>query len=169
MNSDSNSSRNGNTISLAVSTSPWLWRDLTGNNSRFIPSSGVVFQGSQISRYSGHFWYSHEFVDKPKLHRNYKLKTTIKSDLFFHGIAVDMFGNIFTSVTHQLLIFRGDGAFVRCFASKGSTEGLVFFPGGLTFDLNGNLVLADTGNHRCQIFNASGILTSHQLMNIHVI
>jgi DNA-binding beta-propeller fold protein YncE len=75
------------------------------------------------------------------------------------GIAVDGEGNVavFESGNARVQVFRlSDGAYVRTIGSQGSgngqfgvgNDGLL---GGVAFDSEGNLVVADCGNHRVQV------------------
>ncbi|OUC09787.1 hypothetical protein RY27_00725 [Litorilinea aerophila] len=55
---------------------------------------------------------------------------------------------------HRLQIFNPDGSYVGGFGSHGSGNNQFNAPGGLGFDFNGNLYIADTDNHRVQIYNS---------------
>jgi uncharacterized protein (TIGR03663 family) len=80
------------------------------------------------------------------------------------GVAVDAEGNIYVADTWngRIQVFAPDGTFLRrwgVFAVAGGEGGdpnALFGPRGLAFDLDGNLVVADTGNKRIVQFRPSG-------------
>ncbi len=79
------------------------------------------------------------------------------------GIAVDGEGNVavFDRWNNRVQVHRlSDGAYIRSIGSKGSDNGQIgggFFPGngGVAFDSEGNLVVADCGNNRVQVLRYS--------------
>jgi uncharacterized protein (TIGR03663 family) len=80
------------------------------------------------------------------------------------GVAVDAGGNIYVADTWngRIQVFGPDGAFQRkwgTFAISGGEGGdpnALFGPRGLGFDLDGNLLVADTGNKRVVRFRPIG-------------
>ena len=79
------------------------------------------------------------------------------------GIAVDGEGNVavFDGERARVHVFRlSDGAHIRSIGSTGSGNGQFagdfdYGLGGLAFDSEGNLVVADSGNHRLQVLRYS--------------
>ena len=49
-------------------------------------------------------------------------------------------------------VFDGEGLPLRCLGSKGAAAGQLSYPAGLAVDHKGRVVVADTANHRVQIF-----------------
>jgi len=80
------------------------------------------------------------------------------------GVAVDGEGNIYVADTWngRIQVFTPDGAFVRRWGVFAIAQGdasdpnALFGPRGLSFDLDGNLVVADTGNKRIVRYRTSG-------------
>jgi PKD repeat protein/sugar lactone lactonase YvrE len=83
---------------------------------------------------------------------------------YLHDVAVGPDGRIYTvegwgsaryapGSNHRLQIFNPDGSYYGGFGGYGSDNYRFIDPSGLTFDQNGNLYIADTGNHRVQIYN----------------
>ena len=80
------------------------------------------------------------------------------------GVAVDGSGNIYVADTWngRIQVFGADGSFQRkwgVFAIAGGEGGdpnALFGPRGLGFDLDGNLVVADTGNKRIVRYRPTG-------------
>lgn len=84
------------------------------------------------------------------------------------GVAVDGAGNIYVADTWngRIQAFAPDGTFLRRWgvfaiaqaasAAENADPNALFGPRGLTFDLDGNLLVADTGNKRVVRFRPSG-------------
>lgn len=80
------------------------------------------------------------------------------------GVAVDQDGNIYVADTWngRIQVFDPDGRFLRkwgVFAAADPTAGdpfAMFGPRGMAFDLDGNLLVADTGNKRILRFTPDG-------------
>jgi DNA-binding beta-propeller fold protein YncE len=80
------------------------------------------------------------------------------------GVAVDASGNIYVADTWngRIQVFGPDGTFLQrwgTFAVSGGEGGdanALFGPRGIAFDLDGNLVVADTGNKRIVRFRPFG-------------
>ena len=47
-------------------------------------------------------------------------------------------------------------SFTVILGKKGKGDGQFNYPSGVTLDSKGNIIVADTNNHRIQIFNAQG-------------
>ena len=56
----------------------------------------------------------------------------------------------------RVQIFDSGGNCLRSFGRHGSNQGEFENPRGICFDKNGNIVIADSGNHRIQIFSGKG-------------
>ena len=53
-------------------------------------------------------------------------------------------------------MFRSNGTFLRKWGSPGSGDGEFSGPWGVAVDASGNVIVAETGNHRIQVFDSSG-------------
>ncbi|MGB9753195.1 MAG: hypothetical protein ACPL89_13230, partial [Roseiflexus castenholzii] len=84
---------------------------------------------------------------------------------YLRDVAVGPDGRIYTvedwgsvrymsSGNHRLQIFNPDGSYYGGFGGYGSGNYQFIAPRGLGFDRNGNLYIADTDNHRVQIYNS---------------
>src|SRR5690606_29863902 len=82
------------------------------------------------------------------------------------GVAVDGEGQIYVADTWngRIQVFAPDGTFLRKWGYFNTTNGelgdplALFGPRGLAVDLNGNLLVADTGNKRILLFTPTGEL-----------
>ncbi|MFO7631657.1 MAG: TIGR03663 family protein [Caldilinea sp.] len=82
------------------------------------------------------------------------------------GVAVDETGQIFVADTWngRIQVFDAEGRFLRKWGSFATTNGelgepmALFGPRGLAIDLDGNLLVADTGNKRILNFTPAGEL-----------
>jgi hypothetical protein len=83
---------------------------------------------------------------------------------YLYDVAVGPDGRIYTAegwgtahympgANHRLQIFNPDGSYYGSFGGYGSGNYQFDAPRGIAFDHNGNLYIADTGNHRVQIYN----------------
>lgn len=78
------------------------------------------------------------------------------------GIAVDPEGNVWVSATTasgsitKIKKFTPAGASLLEFGSPGTGNGQFKEPQGIAADSEGNVLVADTGNHRIQEFNGAG-------------
>ncbi len=80
------------------------------------------------------------------------------------GVAVDPAGDIYVADTWngRIQVFDAEGAFLRKWGAFASTNGelgdplALFGPRGLAIDLDGNLLVADTGNKRIVRFSPIG-------------
>ncbi len=81
-------------------------------------------------------------------------------------VAVDLSGNVYVADTwnHRIQKFTAEGEFVRSWGRLGQTQAynpagnsLFYGPRGIAVGPNGNVYVADTGNHRVQVFNADGV------------
>jgi uncharacterized protein (TIGR03437 family) len=138
---------------LAFDAQGNLYISDTGNNKvRKVDSSGIIttFAGTGKGAYAGD---DGKAVDAAL---NYPT-----------GIAVDAAGNVFIAEGRNnrirkvnpsgiITTIAGNGS--AGFAGEGAlaTEASFFFPTGLAFDRNGNLVIADAGNYRIRRMDADG-------------
>jgi DNA-binding beta-propeller fold protein YncE len=75
-------------------------------------------------------------------------------------LAIDPQGNLWVTdaQAHQFQVFTPDGTFLEAWGTPGSGDGELnliasgYSYGGAAFDADGNLYVADTGNHRIQKF-----------------
>ena len=84
------------------------------------------------------------------------------------GLALDAQGTLYVADTrnHRIQLFDGDGQYLATWGGEGPLEGQFNFvwedpthnlpAGGLDFDGNGNLIVADMGNVRIQKLDSSG-------------
>lgn len=74
------------------------------------------------------------------------------------GIAIGPDGNLYLAddLAHKIVVFSRDGVFQRSMGRKGSGPGMVAWLDAVTFDLEGNLLVADTGNNRIQRWTING-------------
>ena len=79
------------------------------------------------------------------------------------GISVHNNGTVFVADTgnHRIQVFHPNGTFIFAFGSEGSGEGEFLSPRGIDVTKSTNInrskiVVADTGNHRIQVFHANG-------------
>ena len=76
------------------------------------------------------------------------------------GIAVHPHSNKIYYVTEysndRVQILNEDLTYFSTFGSKGSDNGQFKTPYDISFDSTGNVYVADTGNHRVQVFTANG-------------
>ena len=88
-----------------------------------------------------------------------------------NGLALDREGNLFISDigTHRVLRLGRDGKLVAVagtgeggFAGEGgpATAAKLFAPSDLAFDAGGNLLIADTFNHRIRRVDANGVIST---------
>lgn len=86
------------------------------------------------------------------------------------GVAVDAQGNVYVADwwNHRVQKFDGDGRFIAAWGEYGITNGSLGEPGvfygprSIAIDPKGNVYVADTGNHRIQVFDSSGrFLSQH--------
>jgi tripartite motif-containing protein 71 len=49
--------------------------------------------------------------------------------------------------------FNSNGAFITKWGSKGTADGQFEYPSGVAVDSSENVYVADTGNHRIQVFS----------------
>ena len=72
--------------------------------------------------------------------------------------AVGPRGNLYVldGVHHRVVVYDTTGQFLFKFGSRGSDTGQLLFPLGITTAPDGKVYVADSGNHRFQIFTAEG-------------
>ena len=81
-------------------------------------------------------------------------------------VAIDQLGNVYVADTwnHRVQKFTAEGEFVYSWGQLGQVQaydpagnGLFYGPRGIAIGPDGNIYVADTGNHRVQVFNANGV------------
>ncbi|MEJ5312138.1 MAG: flippase activity-associated protein Agl23 [Anaerolineae bacterium] len=81
-------------------------------------------------------------------------------------VAVDPDGNVYVADTwnHRIQKFTAEGEFVLSWGRLGQVQaydpagnGLFYGPRGIAVGPNGAIYVADTGNHRVQVFNSDGV------------
>ncbi|MGC9393833.1 MAG: flippase activity-associated protein Agl23 [Anaerolineae bacterium] len=81
-------------------------------------------------------------------------------------VTVDLSGNVYVADTwnHRVQKFTAEGEFVLSWGQLGQVQaydpagnGLFYGPRGIAAGPDGNIYVADTGNHRVQVFNADGV------------
>ncbi len=81
------------------------------------------------------------------------------------GVAVAPDGSIYVADTwnHRIQHFKADGTFINAWGTLGQvdgpavgSEGLFYGPRAVAVDSQGNVLVADTGNKRVQVFDANG-------------
>ena len=92
--------------------------------------------------------------------------TTPSADVLFKSpssISVHNDGTVFVADTgnHRIQVFHANGTFIFAFGSEGSGEGNFSSPRGVDVTKSSpmsrtKIVVADTGNHRIQVFHANG-------------
>lgn len=63
---------------------------------------------------------------------------------------------VLDGVNHRVVVCDGEGRFQFQFGDRGGGLGQLAYPLGIATDPNGNIYVADSGNHRFQIFAAGG-------------
>ncbi|MBL7185777.1 MAG: NHL repeat-containing protein [Phycisphaerae bacterium] len=63
---------------------------------------------------------------------------------------------VLDGVHHRVVVYDPAGQFLFKFGSRGSGTGQLLFPLGITTAPDGKVYVADSGNHRFQIFTANG-------------
>eukprot|EP00058_Branchiostoma_floridae_P018457 XP_002603946.1 hypothetical protein BRAFLDRAFT_102372 [Branchiostoma floridae] len=75
-------------------------------------------------------------------------------------ITVDGEGNILVSDKY-VYVYNVDGQFLCQFVSEGSDQGELLSPKGICTDRTGNIIVADSGNRRVEMFDKTGKLLKH--------
>ncbi|MBF0408030.1 MAG: IPT/TIG domain-containing protein [Candidatus Riflebacteria bacterium] len=149
---------------------PWgISFDSTGNI--FIADSG----NDRIQKYSagGDFlgWYGRDTkgvsgwhaADSAAVPSYGSMEGEFKSP---SAAVTDSQGNIYIADTgnHRIQIIKSTGEFVKYIGKPGALEGYgdaeFKYPGSVALDSLGRIFVADTGNHRIQIFNSLGVFES---------
>lgn len=75
----------------------------------------------------------------------------------YTGVAIFPNGQIIASnyLGSRLLLFNADGTMLQTVGGPGAADGQFTNPNGLALDEFSNIYVADTGNHRIQLFNAA--------------
>jgi hypothetical protein len=76
------------------------------------------------------------------------------------GIAADKAGDLFVTARdlNQIWMFSNSGQVLTRWGSSGTGDGQFDGPSGLAVDLDGNVYVADTGNHRIQKFSPPSVV-----------
>ena len=72
------------------------------------------------------------------------------------GVVVNQRGEVVVMDGDCVSVFSPSGKKLQSFGSRGSDQGQFAVPWGMAVDGEGNILVADTGNHRIQKFTASG-------------
>ncbi len=59
-------------------------------------------------------------------------------------------------VNNRVIVFSSSFDYITQFGKKGREEGRLWYPVGLTVDRRGNVFVADSGNHRINIYDGNG-------------
>jgi hypothetical protein len=101
----------------------------------------------------------HSFNTLVALVDSITLQSSDSSDIqFLSSVAVSPSGLIGVSDVgrNQILLFSHQGAFVASVGEKGSGPGQMLQPRGVSFDRSGDILAADHGNARVNIYDPSG-------------
>ena len=93
-----------------------------------------------------------EFSQQGKLIKEFSSGSTSKPYYIIHHS--DKYFISFDS--HCVEVFTADGEFLYTFGEKGTGEGQLRDPRGMTIDSKENLVVCDSGNHRLLVFTTDG-------------
>ena len=63
---------------------------------------------------------------------------------------------ILVTKDNRILQFTNNGEFVKSFGTTGEDNGKFLNPNSFAFDANGNIFVADSGNHRIQVIDSNG-------------
>ena len=74
-------------------------------------------------------------------------------------VTEDASGNIYAVVNHNVKKLTSDGKLLLEFGSFGSADGQFSYPQGIALDSSGNIYVADTDNHRIQVFGTSVVIS----------
>ena len=72
------------------------------------------------------------------------------------GVVVNQRGEVVVMEYDRVSVFSPNGKKLQSFGSRGSRQGQFAVPWGVAVDGEGNILVADTGNHRIQKFTSSG-------------
>ena len=73
-----------------------------------------------------------------------------------HGVAFNRRGEVVVTEKICISVFKPSGEKVQSFGKRGSGQGEFDHPSGVAVDGEGNILVADRGNHRIQKFTAKG-------------
>ncbi|XP_078573674.1 E3 ubiquitin-protein ligase TRIM32-like [Branchiostoma floridae x Branchiostoma japonicum] len=95
--------------------------------------------------------------------RTVSLEQQMKHPSQFMNITVDRNGRILVSVwnEHYVYVYNNDGQFLFQFGSMGSHVGQLKYPHGICTDRSGNIIVADCGNSRVEMFDKRGRFLKH--------
>ena len=100
--------------------------------------------------------YGHQIslfdVNRQKIHTFGSLGGSPEQMQFPAGIAIDEADNIYVSSVHKLQKFSGSGELIKCVGQRGSQEGELNDPRGVTLYDN-RIYVCDRSNHRVQVFD----------------
>lgn len=106
-----------------------------------------------------HEFYCHHrrHQEKGALLDTYEQKYKFTHETWFacYGAVVDNQGSIFCSdqKNHVIHVFHCSGTHIKTLFRKGTHPGELAYPCGMVFDIDGNLLVVEQGNHRVQVFD----------------
>lgn len=87
-----------------------------------------------------------------------------------HDVTLDQRGRLYVTdaYQHKVYIFDSNGQIIKVFGGPGYDPGQFNKPSGICFDRDFNLLIADEGNNRIQMFTAQGEFIGVVTKDVHV-